>query len=207
MALFTNEEQVTDTKDSTHENQTTNVKLHESQREGGFNGGIPQRMSVIEGIAKKMDSCMKELRDEFSEELEDKGFVVHNILHYDEMRRYGMTLRIMPDGGLWYKNGRLVAAFEVKTQGKGGNAIERWSHMKDTVRRLNPGARFVTFGSREGFIEGEKCHKFAQHHLGELNRVPNHLYNDGISWFINDQGFSRDEIRDIMYKAITCETL
>ncbi len=117
-----------------------------------------------------------------------------------------------PDVGLWFKNGKLTAVFEAKKQESGGNAIERWLKNFLLSSSLNKQVRYVTFGIREGFLEGGYCYNFAcsmmsvERHImaptNNIHKVVNKLYFEGQSWFPSPTGFDPAYIEQIMTNAI-----
>jgi len=100
-----------------------------------------------------------------------------------------------PDGGLFFKNGKLLAAFEAKKQGPAGNAIERWYKNKDYIEYLNPEIPYVTFCTGEGCEVGKPIHNIL--HLavrGEFNVIR----KTGPSIFLKVEDWEYQEVYDIM---------
>jgi hypothetical protein len=107
-----------------------------------------------------------------------------------------------PDGGVWFYKGVLIAAFESKKQNDKGNAIERWFKNNFIVRAINPIATYVTFASGAGVIAGNPIHRILHiaHQglygvMGEVQVGTNNLH-------CNVEGFSVDEMSDIMLQTI-----
>lgn len=104
-----------------------------------------------------------------------------------------------PDGGLWFIKDKLVAVFEAKKQGAGGNAIERWYKNNYICRLISPEVSYVTFaigpGARlNGIIHC--CLSIA--HLGGVNTLN---FNTN-SLFLDEEGFTCNEIVAIMVQVL-----
>ena len=104
--------------------------------------------------------------------------------------------------GVWFYKGVLIAAFESKKQNDKGNAIERWFKNNFIVRAINPIATYVTFASGAGVIAGNPIHRILHiaHQglygvMGEVQVGTNNLH-------CNVEGFSVDEMSDIMLQTI-----
>jgi hypothetical protein len=173
------------------------------QRQHGFNGGIQNGMVATDAFAKRLDHDLKTLKDELEVELKDQGFVCRKKLDKNFLLEHGVFVGCEPDGGLWFKDGKLVAAFEGKKQGKGGNAIERWEKNYGICKDLNPNIKYVTFGAREGFETDGYPYRYAKTMLNRENKELNTLYEQGQSWFVSPIGFAREEIKSIMKQALT----
>lgn len=173
------------------------------QRQQGFRGGIQQGTQATDSWARQLDHDLKTLQKELAQELAAQGFECRKKLSKTLLMEQGVLVGCEPDGGLWFHNGVLVAAFEGKKQGKGGNAIERWEKNYGICRSINPQVRYVTFGAREGFEPDGYPYKYAVTMLNREGKELNRLYDQGQSWFVNPQGFSRQDIITIMRKALT----
>lgn len=173
-----------------------------SQRENGFNGGIQNGFCATDKDAKNLDQCLKSIRDELLEELVSTGYQMSKKITRETLEQINVHIGFEPDGGLWFKNGVLHAAFEGKKQGKGGNAIERWQKNHWIATRINPNVKYVTFAIGEGFSESCYPYRYALTMLESENKVFNTLYPKSQSWFINPDGFDRKEIYDIMKKTL-----
>lgn len=173
------------------------------QRQDGFKGGIQSGTVATDSHAKFLDSAMKEVQKELAEELKDQGFICKKKLKKDFLIEQGVLVGCEPDGGIWFQNDKLVAAFEGKKQGKGGNAIERWEKNYNICKSLNPNVKYITFGAREGFEEDGYPYKYAKTMLNREKKNLNTLYDEGQSWFVNPQGFTKEEIKSIMKQALT----
>lgn len=170
-------------------------------------GGIQPGMVAMDDHARKLDTSLKNISRSLINEMKNLGYEYKSKLEQDSERLIGCE----PDGGLWFKDGKLVAVFEAKKQGAAGNAIERWCKNLILCYALNPKVRYVTFGAREGFMEGNYCYNLGQtmmnmeKQLGfsDQNKKFNVLYSSGQSWFANVDSFEDEFIIDTMRKAIT----
>ena len=111
-----------------------------------------------------------------------------------------------PDGGAWFKDGKLVAVFEGKKQGIKGNAIERWFKNSYICRLINPDVCYVTFSAGEGAADGRVLQKtLAIAHLSGHNGGPpkfNQFNPNNNSTFFSVEGFTDDFIRDVMLEVL-----
>lgn len=113
-----------------------------------------------------------------------------------------------PDGGVIVKDHgaaseTLLCAFEAKTQGAKGNAIERWWENFIILERLNC-TRYVLFGSGAGTNIGGPIYERWNMKLsmdGRKNEF-NTVHNAGVSFFINPAGIPISTIRHAMITAM-----
>ncbi|MFZ9145443.1 MAG: hypothetical protein ACO209_09515 [Aquirufa sp.] len=172
------------------------------QRQDGFRGGIQSGTVATDSFAKYLDQTMKSVQGELAEELKSQGYTCQKKFKKDFLIERGVLVGCEPDGGIWFKDGKVVAAFEGKKQGKGGNAIERWEKNYNICKTLNPDIVYVTFGAREGFEPDGYPYKYAKTMLNRESKELNTLYENGQSWFVNPNGFTREEIKEIMKQAL-----
>jgi hypothetical protein len=172
-----------------------------TQRTNGFKGGIQAGTSATNDQSRSLDSSLTDVRKLLTESYKSSEYSCIYRIPKEERLTNGIFCGCQPDGGVWFKGSQAKAAFEGKKQGAGGNAIERWAVNKDFLYRLYPSIRYVTFGIGDGFVEGNSAFNLAKSYL-QNGREFNILYPDGISWFINVEGFTKKEIRDIMERAI-----
>lgn len=173
------------------------------QRQDGFNGGIKNGTVATDEYAKFLDAAMKEVQGELAQELKNAGIECKKKLDKGFLVEQGILVGCEPDGGLWFKDGKLIAAFEGKKQGKGGNAIERWEKNYNLCKSINEDVKYVTFGVREGFEEDGYPYKYAKTMLNREKKDLNTLYDAGQSWFVNPKGYTKAEIKSIMKQALT----
>jgi hypothetical protein len=105
-----------------------------------------------------------------------------------------------PDGGLWYLGDKLVAVFEAKKQGTGGNAIERWFKNNFICRLVSPNVSYVTFATGPGASLRGNIHScLAVAHLEGVNQIN----VGGNSLFLSEEGFTNEEIVAIMVEVVS----
>jgi hypothetical protein len=110
-------------------------------------GGLrPNHTGASDADSKRLDSNLKTIRDELAEELVG----VPGLQMKVRIPKTDTITPCEPDGGAWYYNGILIAAFEAKKQQDAGNAIERWYKNMHRCRVLNPDISYVTFCRGEG---------------------------------------------------------
>lgn len=175
------------------------------QRQDGFRGGIQSGTVAMDSLAKQLDQNLKTLQPELAEELKPRGITCRKKLDKKILKEKNISIGCQPDGGVWYKNGKLIAAFEGKKQGKCGNAIERWGKNYNICKFFNPNIIYVTFGVGEGSEPDGYLYKFAMTMLNIENienKELNTLYEQGQSWFVNPKGFTKEELKSIMKWAL-----
>lgn len=122
-----------------------------------------------------------------------------------ELVEKGITLGCVPDGGMWFdgdrtvKNRTLKTVFEAKHQGTGGNAIERWGTNHDICKAINPDCTYVTFATGAGAAEGEVLHRH-----GTNMEI---IHGSNVQWHYKPNGFSQEEIFDIMKSTLKLDQL
>jgi len=169
------------------------VIMNTTQRDKNFKGGIQKGTVATDAVAKKLDIQCKTLK----ETIEVEGLTVQRKLRQDQIP--GGIGGCEPDGGAWFKDGKLVAVFEGKKQGKGGNAIERWFKNNYICRAINPNVCYVTFCVGEGAGDGEV-----------LQKTLNIAHRDGINKFIpnrNSVFFSVDGFSDEFISGVMKDVL
>jgi len=168
-----------------------------------FKGGIQPGTTAFDEQSKAMDDNAKAAMIRVADTLKVMypGLKVQSKL--DQSQIPGGIGSCAPDGGVWFYNGELIACFESKKQGDKGNAIERWFKNNFIVRAINPTATYVTFASGAGVIAGNPIHRILHiaHQglygvMGEVQVGTNNLH-------CKMEGFSVDEMSDIMIETIT----
>jgi hypothetical protein len=107
-----------------------------------------------------------------------------------------------PDGGVWYYQDKLIAAFEAKKQGPRGNAIERWYKNYFLIKEINDRCPLVTYAIGEGVRQGNPIHVILHAaHGGQYNA----FRSNGPSCFLSEEGFTFDQIRDSIIQFIENE--
>jgi hypothetical protein len=167
--------------------------MYESQRDEGFRGGIQKGTNATDALAKEMDNHCKILRDELA-------MLFPNLKMKKRLNKkdipYGRGA-CAPDGGLWFKDGKLVVAFEAKKQGKGGNAIDRWYKNNYICHKINPEVSYVTFAAGPG-ANGIILDTLYIAHEGVINK----FVKNGNSCFISENGFTLENMRYIMREVL-----
>lgn len=162
--------------------------------------GIQKGTCATDALARSLDdgckTCVASVLSELQERFGD-DVTFEKKLKASEIP--GGIGACQPDGGLWYYKGKLIAAFEAKKQGDGGNAIERWFKNNYICRLLAPNISYVTFAagpgaSRTGVIQ--KTLNVA--HLEGVNK----LNVGGNSLFLCVEGFTPEQIRDTMLETL-----
>ena len=166
-----------------------------SQRENGFKGGIQKGTVATDAAARKLDEQCKTLKDRLAEEF--PTLTMQRKLTKDQIP--GNIGACEPDGGVWLRDGVVVAVFEAKKQGSGGNAIERWFKNNYICRMINPDVCYVTFCSGEGAKKDHVLEKTLNvAHLSGFNKFVPY----GNSCYLSPQGFSAKRIEKIMREVL-----
>jgi hypothetical protein len=168
-----------------------------SQRDGNFKGGIQKGTVAADAEAIKLDNQCKDIRYKVLEKYKDYGITLKTQLKAEDIPNGGKGCN--PDGGLFYLNEKLIAVFEGKKQGKGGNAIERWPCNKDKVRAINENVSYVTFCVGPGASPN-----------GVMENTLKLYHPDGFNKFVpekNSSYFSVDGFSDEFIEEKMCEVL
>lgn len=171
-----------------------NTKTTSGQREKGFNGGIQNGTTAFDDDSKRLDTYLKESYKSLKEDFPD--FEVVGM--FNKQMKLDLVgdacFGFAPDGGVWFKDGKLVAVFEAKKQGKGGNAYERWWDNAMTAKYINPDVKYVTFCTGEGAGEGE-C-------LDKMRRKAKIMMGENFPMHLKVESFTRQEVLDIMTETL-----
>ena len=168
-----------------------------------FRGGIQPGTTALDEESKAMDDNAKSAMIRVAEILQSSypELVVQSKL--DQSQIPGGIGSCAPDGGVWFYKGQLIAAFESKKQGAKGNAIERWFKNNFIVRAINPTATYVTFASGEGVVAGNPIHRILHIAHQGLYGVMNEVQIGVNNLHCKVEGFSVDEMTDIMLETLT----
>jgi len=115
-----------------------------------------------------------------------------------ELAEIGFSQGCIPDGGMWFtgnrsvKNRTLVAVFEAKKQGKGGNAIERWWKNWAACTRIFKDVKYITFLTGPGAQTGEILAKHAN----------DALVVAGAESHLKVEPFTNEEVFEVMKTAL-----
>lgn len=157
------------------------------------NRGIQKGTTAYDEMSRSIDKHVRDLRDELQNSF--PNLTMKKKLLKEEIP-YGKGA-CSPDGGLWFKEGKLVAAFEAKKQGDKGNAIDRWYKNFYVCQKINPEISYVTFAIGEG-ASNVICETLNIAHEGIFDQ-----YRKGkASCFLCDEGFTIEQIRDIMQTVL-----
>lgn len=164
--------------------------MYESQREGNFKGGIQAGTVAWDNDSLMLDKILKESYKILSDEKTNlKGYKVftHDMkLQYVGDDCFGFA----PDGGAWFKDGKLVAVFEAKKQNENGNAYERWWDNATTAKYINPDVIYVTFCSGRGTRK--------DHCLDKLRRKAAIVMGKNYHFHLSENGFSKEFVQKTM---------
>lgn len=169
--------------------------LNYSQRDGNFKGGIQAGTVAWDESSLLVDKLLKEgyktLSNEFKNLKSYKQFTKAMKLQYVGDDCFGFA----PDGGAWFKDGKLVAVFEAKKQNEGGNAYERWWDNASTAKYLNPDVIYVTFCSGRG-AKKDNC-------LDKLKRKANIMLGKNFEFYLSETGFTSEYVLDVMRQTLS----
>jgi len=167
-------------------------------------GGIQPGTTAWDSESLKHDKVVRTASKEAEQILKKK---------YPSIRRLNKVLKDVlptkvgacsPDGGVWYYQDRLIAAFEAKKQGPRGNAIERWYKNYFLIKEINDRCPLVTYAIGEGVKEGNPIYVILHAaHQGQYNK----FRPAGPSCFLREHGFTVDEVRDSIVQFIEGEIL
>ena len=167
-----------------------------------FRGGIQPGTTASDDESKAMDDNARQAAERAFRALRTKypGLAFQKKL--DQSQIPGGIGSCAPDGGIWFYDGALIAAFESKKQADRGNAIERWYKNHFIVRAISATATYVTFASGEGVLEGNPIHRILHiaHHgtfgvIDEVRAGCNNLHR-------KREGFSVAEMVAIIEQTI-----
>lgn len=168
-----------------------------------FKGGIQKGTMAWDATSLALDKQVSRLAKELST---DPAVIAAGYTFQKKLKKNQIPGNIgacAPDGGLWFKNGVVIAAFEAKKQGKGGNAIERWYKNAFILRTLNPTVNYVTFTCGKGATMDTPIGKTLALSVYENGKHNFNEYREGKnSVFMNVNGYTDDDIRAIMRKAL-----
>jgi hypothetical protein len=114
----------------------------------------------------------------------------------------------VPDGGIWMDDTGVRLVVEAKVQGSQGNAIERHStnFMICDAHKSKKKFMYITFMAGEGAQQGNVLHKHANDMMMCRNKKEyqniNIIHPEGLSFFLSPDGWTDDEIENIMVRAL-----
>lgn len=165
-----------------------------SQRDIDFRGGIQRGTTAFDEKSKRLDVYLKEnyksLSSDFDEFTSVSQFTKEMKIELVGDDCFGFA----PDGGAWFYKGKLVAVFEAKKQGEGGNAYERWWDNATTAKFINPDVKYVTFCTGAG-AAADKC-------LDKLRRKAKIMMGENFVTHCKVEPFTKQEVLDIMIQTL-----
>ena len=167
-----------------------------------FRGGIQAGTTAFDEQSKAMDDNAKAAMIRVYDALKASYPELIVQAKLDQSQIPGGIGSCAPDGGVWFYKGVLIAAFESKKQGDKGNAIERWFKNNFIIRAINPTATYVTFASGAGVVAGNPIHRILHIAHQGLYGVMNEVQVGVNNLHSNVEGFSVDEMSDIMMETI-----
>jgi len=159
-----------------------------------FNGGIQKNTTAFDDESFRLDKYLKDASKELSNIFTD---YTHISLMKENMKIDlvgDACFGFAPDGGAWFKDGILVAAFEAKKQGQTGNACERWWDNAVTAKHINEDVIYVTFCSGAGAEQGQV--------LDKLRRKARIMMGDNYIFHMSVDGFSYQDIKNKMTEIL-----
>ena len=160
-----------------------------------FRGGIQKGTTAFDEDSKRLDGNVKAAVLHLTEQFSNLN-VIRQMSKEMKLELIGDDcLGFAPDGGAWFKDGKLVAVFEAKKQGNHGNAYERWWDNAVTAKHINPDVVYVTFCTGEGAVQNGVLHKLA--------RKANIMLGDKFKFHLKVSPFTQEEIEEIMIKTLS----
>lgn len=160
-----------------------------------FKGGIQHGTTAFDEASHKLDTDAKLIRDELANEFEN----LEMIKVISKKLKIELTgddcWSFAPDGGSWFKNGKLVAAIECKKQNTAGNACERWWDNATTAKHLNKDVIYITFCTGAGAAPGE-C-------LDKLRRKSKMMMGENYKFFMCADGFDYQTMKSIIVAELS----
>lgn len=165
-----------------------------------FHGGIQPGTIAADAAAQLLDGHCKTARNKIYDTLRTVYPDIRLQKKLMQKQIPGHVGGCEPDGGLWFYDDVLIAAFEGKKQQNRGNAIERWFKNNYICRAINPNISYVTFCSGAGAYEAGVIGKILNvAHPHGFNR-----YHAGHnSAFLKPSGHTEQEIYTIMIETLT----
>lgn len=172
--------------------------------------------------SKRIDKDLREISKEIFKELKkqypelsvksklDKDEIPGNVILAENGKQgYGAC---QPDGQAWFYKGQLIATFEAKHQGPGGNAIERFFKnfcIVDFARRdpetsnlKAQNCSIVLFASGEGVLEGGPIHDTLYFIFNGVYGSTNEYSPGKNTAYYSVNGFTQEEVKERMRNII-----
>ena len=168
-----------------------------------FRGGIQKGTMAWDANSLALDKQISKIAKELSNDpaVIKAGYTFQKKLRKDQIP--GELGACAPDGGVWFKNGKLVAAFEAKKQNDKGNAIERWFKNAFVLNTINPKTNYVTFTCGNGATTDSPIGRTLAIAVYENGKHNFNVYRENkTSVFLSVDGYTDNEVRVIMKKAL-----
>ena len=165
-------------------------------------GGIKPGTTAWDEDSLRHDKLVREAANKVFEVLKEDFPKLHKQSKLKGDQIIGGIGACQPDGGVWFYDGQLIAAFEAKKQNNKGNAIERWYKNCHIIRDINDRCPLVTYATGDGAREGNVIWKILHSaHRGQYDVIR----EDGPSCFLKPEGFTMEELIDNMKKFVLGE--
>ena len=102
-----------------------------------FRGGIKKGTMAWDTDSLALDKMVNTISNDLAK---DPDVIAAGLTRQYKLKQDQMPCGVgscAPDGGVWFKNGKLFAAFEAKKQNDAGNAEERWYDNATLLREIN----------------------------------------------------------------------
>ena len=166
-----------------------------TQRDSDFKGGIQKGTTAFDDDSRRLDTYLKECRDELHYMNPSEFKVVSMFSIQMKLDLVGDNcFGFAPDGGAWFKNDKLVAVFEAKKQGEAGNAYERWWDNAVTAKYINPDVKYVTFCTGPGAAPN-KC-------LDKMRRKAAIMMGGNYTFHMKVDAFTKSDVMSLMADTI-----
>ena len=177
--------------------------MHTEVNTKKFRGGIQKGTMAWDSVSLALDKQVSRVAKELASDPKviAAGYTLQKKIKKEQIP--GNIGACAPDGGVWFKKGIAVAAFEAKKQGKKGNAIERWYKNAFILRTLNPSVNYVTFTCGAGATIDTPIGRTLALAVYENGKHNFNKYREGKnSVYMSVTGYTDKEIRAIMRKAL-----
>ena len=153
-------------------------------------GGIQKGTTAFDAESLKLDKFVKDAAKELQEEFPHLRCVMQ-FSYIDKLETVGQDcFGFAPDGGAWFHEDKLIAVFEAKKQGKGGNANERWWDNAVTAQYINKDVIYTTFCTGKGAEFGNN--------LERMSRKANIMLGENFQFVLKPEGMTYNEIKNQM---------
>jgi hypothetical protein len=170
------------------------MSKHNTQRKANFNGGIKANEVAWDDESLKLDNYLKDAAKALKEDFPLLR-MVSRMNKADKVKYVGDNcFGFAPDGAAWFLGDKLVAAFEAKKQGKGGNAYERWWDNASTAKYINEDVTYVTFCTGEAALPDGG--------LDKMRRKASIMLGEGFQFHMSPEGFTYKQVEKLMRNVL-----